>query len=226
MKKLLILLIAALLLAACTPTPSTPPPGAVDTAVAKTFAAWTAAAPESTKTPIPTNTTTPTAISSGQTSDDIPLPESTATPTSMEFSTDLIIDVTKILGKAAPEVEEIIGKSVFITPNDDNDDALAGGEYRDYEMGKYYVFLSFDQDGIARGFQVLDGLLSENYALSDWATLLPRFGLNVIAPPDQEAPAALYWYNSNGYGIAIVSNNTSGKPVRTVQIEDSNIFMR
>jgi micrococcal nuclease len=71
MKKLIILFIAAFLLASCAPTPSTPPPGAVDTAVAKTFAAWTAAAPQSTNTPIPTNTTP---------SSDTPIPTDTLPP--------------------------------------------------------------------------------------------------------------------------------------------------
>jgi micrococcal nuclease len=67
----LVILVIAVLLSACAPAPSTPPPGAIDTAVAKTFAAWTAAAPASTNTPIPTNTTPPT---------DTPIPTDTLPP--------------------------------------------------------------------------------------------------------------------------------------------------
>jgi hypothetical protein len=226
MKRIFILIFAVFIFMACTQSPTPLPPDAVDTAIAQTIAAWTTEAPASTKPPIPTNTALPTLISPGQTDDNALPPDATAYATFATSNTNVIIDVTTILGKPISQVEEITGKTVLITPNDDHDDVLAGGEYRDYEIGKYYVFLSLDEDGIARGFQVMDGLSSENYSLNDWKTLLPRFGLNVTAPPDQEAPAALYWYNFDGYGIGLASNNISGKPVWTVQIEDSNIFRR
>ena len=65
---------------------------------------------------------------------------------------------------------------MLITPNDDNDDNLAGGEYRDYEIGNYVVFVAYDKNGIARVFQVLDGLSNENYSITEWDLILPKFG--------------------------------------------------
>lgn len=62
MKKNLIILFAIFFLTACVgDLPAPPQPGAVDTIVAQTFAAWTASAPASTSTLTPTDTTQPTA---------------------------------------------------------------------------------------------------------------------------------------------------------------------
>ena len=47
-----------------------------------------------------------------------------------------------ILGKPVEEVEFILGQTVLITPNDDNGDNLVGGEYMDYEVGIYVVFVA------------------------------------------------------------------------------------
>jgi len=40
------------------------------------------------------------------------------------------------------EVEFILGQTVLITPNDHNDGNLVGGEFRDYEVGSYVVFVA------------------------------------------------------------------------------------
>ena len=55
MRKKYIGIIFAFVLVACAESPTAPPPGAVDTAVAKTFAAWTVGAPKSAATHAPTN---------------------------------------------------------------------------------------------------------------------------------------------------------------------------
>ena len=55
---------------------------------------------------------------------------------------------------------------MWITPNDDSDDNLAGGEYRDYEIGNYVVFVSYASNGIARVFQVLEGLSDDGYFIA------------------------------------------------------------
>ncbi|MEJ2353213.1 MAG: hypothetical protein P8Y03_25780 [Anaerolineales bacterium] len=98
-----ILLIAVLLLAACAAAPSTLPPGAVDTAVAKTFAARTAAAPQDTNTPIITNIPTTTATK-----------ELTATP--LETATPIPEEIVEEwegvhLGMCADDVLKIHPKS-------------------------------------------------------------------------------------------------------------------
>ena len=157
-----------------------------------------------------------------------PIPP-TATPSITPKPTpapDIIIDVTLIINKTVTEVETILGTATYVTPNDDNDDILAGGEYRDYEIGKYGFFVSFDRNGNAKGFQIMDGLSDEDYSLDDWGLLLPRFGLVIQSPPDKSAPAALYWYDYQGYGIAVAAENMNGTPVWTVQIEDAGVFMK
>jgi hypothetical protein len=133
-----------------------------------------------------------------------------------------LIDVFSIIGKPVEEVESILGPTVLITPNDDNDDVYAGGEYRDYELGSYDVFVTYDKNGISRVFQVLDGLSDENYSLTEWDQILPKFGVFLTSQPDREAPAAFYWDNYAGYNIAVIALGTSGQPVWTVQISDAS----
>jgi hypothetical protein len=153
-------------------------------------------------------------------------PTTTLPPATLVPAPEIIINVAEILNKTVAEVEAILGTATYVTPNDDNDDILAGGEYRDYEIGKYGFFVSFDRNGIAKGFQIMDGLSDEDYSLDDWGLLLPRFGLVIQSPPDESAPAALYWYDYQGYGIAVAAENMNGTPVWTVQIEDAGVFMK
>jgi hypothetical protein len=149
----------------------------------------------------------------------------TPPPTSSAFALELIVDVSQILNKSVPEVEAILGPTVLITANDDNDDPFAGGEYRDYQIGKYSTFVVFDRNGVSKLFQIMDGLSVENYSLEDWESLLPRFGMNVQSSPDKSAPAALYWYDFQEFGIAIIAENINGAPVWTVQVADADVFM-
>ena len=172
-----------------------------------------------TNTPLPTEIAINTFTLTPKTSElpptdeptNTPLP-STATPTAIES----LVDVYSILGKPVNEVEAILGSTILITPNDDNDDNLSGGEYRDYEIGKYSVFVAYDKNGIARVFQVMDGLSDENYSLTQWEQILPQFGVYINTPPERTAPLAVYWDNYNGYFIAV-----AGDPVWTVQIAEA-----
>ena len=128
---------------------------------------------------------------------------------------EIVVDVPGILGKSVSEVENLIGESTLITPNDDNDDNLAGGEYRDYQIDRYTVSIAYDKTGIARVFFILDGMSDENYALEDWNIILPKFGVQIGVSPDRKALLAVYWDNYNGYFIAV-----AGDPVWTVQIAE------
>jgi hypothetical protein len=158
---------------------------------------------------------------------DDPASQSATPPqTSSASVLEIIIDVSQVLNKSVSEVEAILGSTVLITANDDNDDPFAGGEYRDYEIGKYSTFVAFDRNGVSKLFQIMDGLTVENYSLEDWESLLPRFGMNVQSSPDKSAPAALYWYDFQGFGIAVIAENISGAPVWTVQVADADVFMR
>lgn len=152
---------------------------------------------------------------------DTPIVEEQPTQTPEPLPTaEHVVDVYSLLGKSVGEVENILGQPVLITPNDDNDDNLAGGEYRDYEIGNYAVSISYDKDGIARVFQILDGLSDENYSVTEWGIVLSKFGIFPNSLPDREAPAAVYWEDDNGYFIAVVASSSSGEPVWTVQISE------
>ncbi|MBT3313357.1 MAG: hypothetical protein HN390_01970 [Anaerolineae bacterium] len=187
-------------------------------------------------TPTPETSTTPVAqietsppITQTETPIEIPLsatntPEPTyAPPPSTATATEIIslLDVFNILGKPVNEVEAIVGSTILVTPNDDNDDNLSGGEYRDYIIGEYSVFVVYDKNGIARVFQVLDGLSDENYSIDEWNLILPKFGVFLSSAPEREAPAAVYWDNYDGYFIAVVASGASGSPVWTVQIAEA-----
>ncbi len=160
--------------------------------------------PTSTTTPsrTPTSTTTPSKT-----------PTITLTPT-----TSPVVNVPLLLGKTVFEVERVLGKTLLITPNDDNDDRTAGGEYRDYQIGNYLVFISYDRYGIARIFTVLEGLKAENYSLQQWNLILPKFGLYVSQQPDLKASALYQWNNQNSLYIGIAAQSAKGYPVWTVKI--------
>ena len=165
-------------------------------------------------------TQTPKSISGPSEAENTPIIETSPTST----PDYLIIDVTTLIGTPVAQVEQMLGQAILVTPNNDQSDTLAGGEFRDYMIGKYRACLSFDKNGIARGFQVLEGLIEDDYSLSDWREILPRFGINLPVEPDKTARVALYWYNYNGYGIIISANNMSGRPVWSVQIDEADIF--
>ncbi len=199
----MLLCLCGLPIAVLSPPTQTPETMNVSSIQTSAFETAMAGINQTATTNAPTNTPEPT---------NIPLLPS-ATPTE---SIEILIDVYSILGKPVNEVEAIIGSTVLITPNDDHDDNLAGGEYRDYEIGKYSVFVAYDKNGIARVFQVLDGLSNENYSLTQWNQILPQFGVYINTPPERTAPLAIYWDNYNGYFIAVV-----GDPVWTVQIAEA-----
>jgi hypothetical protein len=148
-------------------------------------------------------------------------PSLTLTPSQnsqITSTTPTLVDVPSLLGKTIAEVESIIGKTILITSNDDNDDSTAGGEYRDYYIGDYLVFISFDKNGISRIFTVLEGLEAEKYSLQDWKILLPRFGIYTDSEPDRKAQTLYSWSNQNGLYIGIASISSKGYPIWTVKI--------
>ena len=234
----IVLLFLGLVLVGC--STATENPSATQTAFQEAvIAEVTKLASSNTDTPIPTSTQTHTSTPILSLSPTVTLtpfptqkeqPSQTPEPSPMVEPSSTIepsptikplVDVLGILGKSVNEVEGILGSSVWITPNDDFDDNLAGGEYRDYEIGGYVVFVAYDSNGIARVFQILEGLSDENYSIMDWDQILPKFGVLPGSPPDREAQAAVYWDNYDGYFIAVVASSTSGKPVWTVQISEA-----
>jgi hypothetical protein len=170
--------------------------------------------------PLPTPTSqveTPTKLPASATPSPTLIPTQTIEPPTPIAA---IVDVPNLLGKPINEVETILGAPTLITPNDDADDKLAGGEYRDYQIGKYVAFVAYDKNGLARVFQVLEGLSDENYSINQWEEILPVFGIIIFKNPDREAPAALYWDDYNGLLVAVVASSARGKPVWSVQIAE------
>ena len=143
-----------------------------------------------------------------------PLPVATPFPTYTPFSADapfpkeIIVDATEIIDLPVEEVEKLLREPYNITPLTKNLDAAVpnGGESRDYVMGKYNLWVSYDLNGIAKGVQVIDGLLDEGYSLEDWAFVLLRVGLEVVEKPYAEGLYALRWKNTLGYNIFIASD--------------------
>ena len=151
-------------------------------------------------------------------------PSETPEPTAQETifpkepTTEPLVNIFNILGKPVGEVEQILGASILVTPNDDYDDRFSGGEYRDYNLSNYTVDIAYDKNGIARVFQVMDGLSAENYSLDQWNIILPRFGVYLNENPSRKALAAIYWDNYHDYFIAVVASSTKGQPVWSIQI--------
>jgi hypothetical protein len=161
--------------------------------------------PSSTKTSEPTNPPQPT-NTLGPTNTQIPTNTATPIPT--------IINVPALIGKTKSEVESVLGSTTEINPITDPFDPLSGGEYRDYYIGDLWFDIAYDSGGIARVFDVLGGLESLNYSPSQWARILPLYGVNNAPRPDRESSGSVFWNNYNGLFIAIVGN-----PVYTIQID-------
>ena len=86
--------------------------------------------PDPTSIQIPTNTLEPTP------------PEQPSQTLEPSPTVEPLVDVFGILGKPVEEVEFYLGQTVLITPNEDNGDNLVGGEFMDYEVGSYVVFVA------------------------------------------------------------------------------------
>lgn len=190
---------------------ATNPPKPTDTAVSTKTAALS-----NTPTPKPSSTARPT---------DLPQRTATFKPTSTPRPTELtetIVDVPAILGKPVADVEKSVGKSIEILPLKVGDslELPDGGEARLYRRGEYAFYMYYDRNGIAKGFQLTEGL-GGNYALDRWGVLLMRFGFSISRLPDVEAPATRRWNNFNGYKIEIVASRIDG-PVWTVKISKVN----
>jgi hypothetical protein len=140
----------------------------------------------------------------------------TPTPT---IENGLIFESAKIIDSPIKQVEKLLGKpheSLSLRIND-AEEVPDGGEARSYLLGKYTVWVNYDKKGIAKGFQIDDGLLSDNYSLDQWGILLTRIGFGPVGLPDVEAPAARRWNDVNGYFIMIAANKIDG-PVWTIRV--------
>lgn len=140
-------------------------------------------------------------------------PSSTAVPAA--GTSYIIVDTSKILASSIAGVDQMLGAPFdgFAWYPGDVEQLPAGGSERDYQVGKYQVYVLFDTAGRARGVTVQVGLSSDGYRLDKWPLILSRFGLGYTSSPDIIAPRGLHWLYANGYDIQI-----SGQPVDSFQI--------
>ena len=140
-------------------------------------------------------------------------PASTAVPAA--GASYIIVDTSQILVSSITGVDQMLGAPFdsFTWYPGDVEQLPAGGSERDYQVGKYQVYVLFDTTGRARGVTVQIGLSSEGYRLDKWPLILSRFGVGYTSSPDIIAPRGLHWLYANGYDIQI-----SGQPVDSFQI--------
>ncbi len=127
----------------------------------------------------------------------------------------IIVDTSQVLASSIAGVDQMLGAPFdgFTWYPGDVEQLPAGGSERDYQVGKYQVYVLFDTAGRARGVTVQVGLSSNGYRLDKWPLILSRFGVGYTASPDIIAPRGLHWLYANGYDIQI-----SGQPVDSFQI--------
>jgi len=125
----------------------------------------------------------------------------------------LIVDVTKILGAPARQVESVLGSPTntgaeAATGEQDEIDKAEGYpdggnyEYRIYPVGNYLIEVDFDKQGIAKRLEVI-GLAEDHYSLDQWDIILARMGLDFVGPPNMVGPDTRAWSNVDGYAIKI-----------------------
>ncbi|HXF70000.1 MAG TPA: hypothetical protein VNK89_09350 [Thermoflexus sp.] len=132
---------------------------------------------------------------------------------------EIIVETAKIIDAPVQQVEAMLGKPIetLSLGIGEVEEVPDGGESRTYRVGKYTIWVNYDKNGIAKGLQIVDGLLDDGYSLDQWGVILARIGVDFVGLPDIEAPAARRWTNAHGYAIMIAANKVGGK-VWTVRI--------
>jgi hypothetical protein len=82
-------------------------------------------------------------------------------------NSEIIIETSKIIDATVQQVEKILGSSTETIPLyiGDAEEVPDGGETRTYQVGKYTIYINYDKQGIAKGLQIIDGLLDDGYSL-------------------------------------------------------------
>jgi hypothetical protein len=146
--------------------------------------------------------------------------QSQSTRSPMGNGSDLIlIDAAAVIGSNFLQLEKFLGAPNEIVPLGIGaaEEVPDGGESRTYKAGKLLLSVTYDKIGIAKGLQIIDGLLENGYSLEHWPLILSRLGMTVVGSPDIVAPAARRWQNYVGYGIMVVANRPYGD-VWTVRV--------
>ena len=149
-----------------------------------------------------------------------PIPQSQSSRSPFSSESDLIIiDAAAVIGSTLFQLEKHLGNPTEVVPLGIGaaEEVHDGGESRTYKIEKYSISVTYDKSGVAKGLQIIDGLLENGYSLEQWPLILSTLGMTVISSPDVEAPAARRWNNYIGYGIMIAANQLYGD-VWTVRV--------
>jgi hypothetical protein len=168
---------------------------------------------------VPTDTTVAT-IAPTETYVPTIAPPNTPQPTeTTTVNSEIIVETAKIIDAPVQQVETMLGSSIETLSLGIGaaEEIPGGGESRTYQVDKYTIWVTYDTRGIAKGLQIVDGLLDDGYSLDQWGIILTRIGVDFVRLPDIEAPAARRWTNANGYAIMIAAEKIDGN-VWTVRI--------
>lgn len=122
---------------------------------------------------------------------------------------DLIVDIYKILNKNVSSVEAIIGKprTGWSVKKGEYIHLPNGGYTRIYNYNEFEFVIDYDNNNIAKYFQITEGLREYNYSLTEWHKITSR--LNIYNLPDPEFSShAVKWDNPKGYFIRIFKDST------------------
>ncbi len=123
-----------------------------------------------------------------------------------------IIDTASLVDYHVFQLERNLGVPLYITPVriGTMEEIPDGGETRTYQVNKYEINVNFDKLGIAKGVQVISGLIENAYSLEHWPLVLSKMGIMVTQQPDMVAPAARKWKKHLDYGIVVFADKPWG----------------
>jgi hypothetical protein len=134
-------------------------------------------------------------------------------------STAFIVDIPNTLGRTVAELEQTLGPGEILEVND----TTSGQEtLRKYSANNYTFFLVFDENGVARVFEIPDVMGGEEYLMDEWSLLLARLNLHPGIPDGQNYTGEMYFKNYNGYMIFIYPASTQRGPIASVWIASAN----
>jgi hypothetical protein len=142
-----------------------------------------------------------------------PSPQSSQSRSPFGTGSDFVIlDVAAVIGVHVSHLERFFGEPLEVEPLGIGaaEEVPDGGESRTYRTAKYSIYVTYDKQGIAKGLQIIDGLLEQGYSLEHWPLILSKLGMTVLGSPEVNAPAARKWKNYVGYGIMIAANRPYG----------------
>lgn len=123
-----------------------------------------------------------------------------------------IISVGQVIGRPVEEIEVAWGEAASAAEIAVGaaEELPSGGWGRTYSVNGYELLVNYDHDEIAQGMQVTGALAAHKWKLEQWPVILMAMGMMVTQKPNQTFPAALKWFDFQGYGIHIFAERHKG----------------